>query len=121
LINGISLSNVDVVKGAKNVDVVMFEVETDDVSAVEVDGFILKGDIVAGSTSGLTVVDRKVVSALRLWKKTNSGWELLDEESGSSLNSEEINFDSFSTVIVPSSSTQLFLVTVDVTDDDANE
>lgn len=114
-VNGISLTNVDVVKGSVNVDAVMFEVETDDVSSASVEGFVFDGTSTAGLTFG-----QDLVTALRLWKKTASGWELLEEQGGFDIEtSGEITFDDFDDIIVPVSSTQLFLLTVDVTDSDA--
>jgi len=113
-VNGISLTNVDVVKGSVNVDTVMFEVETDDVSSASVEGFVFNGTSTAGLAFG-----QDLATALRLWKKTASGWELLEEQGGFDIDaSGEITFDDFEDIIVPVSSTQLFLLTVDVTDSD---
>lgn len=113
-VNGIALTPVDVVKGSVNVDTVMFEVETDDVSSASVEGFVFNGTSTAGLAFG-----QDLITALRLWKKTSSGWELLEEQGGFDIdNSGEITFDDFGDIIVPVSSTQLFLLTVDVTDSD---
>jgi len=110
-INSINLSNVDVVIGADNVDAVLFEVETDDVSSALVEGFTF-------TASGTITVDQNLITALRLWMQTDDGWELLDEESGFDIDSEIVTFDSFDDVIVDAASEQLFLLTVDVIDND---
>jgi len=115
-INSINLSNVDVVIGAENVDAVLFEVETDDVSSALVQGFTFEA-------SGTVAVDQNLITALRLWKQTDDGWALLEEQSGFDIESQEITFDDFDDVVVDPSSEQLFLLTVDVIDNDtvANE
>lgn len=109
-VNGVNLTSVDVVVGAENVDLVMFEVETDDVSSAFINGFTF--DI---SGSG----DSDHISAVRLWKKVTGGRELIDEEGGFDIAANgEINFENFDEIEIEPSSSQLFLVTVDIVDDD---
>lgn len=115
-LNGISLTSVDVVKGSTNVDAVMFELETDDVSSASFEGVTFQGTVTSGSVD----FDTDLVTALRLWKKTASGWELLEDQGGFDIDSSgSITFDDFTDVIVPVASTQLFLLTVDVSDNDS--
>ncbi len=112
-VNSINLSDVSVVIGAQNVDAVLFEVATDDVSSALAQGFTF-------ATSGTIIpVDQQVISALRLWMETDDGWELLEQKSGFKLNGQVITFDNFTDVVIPDSSEQLFLLTVDVIDNDA--
>lgn len=112
-VNSIILSDVSVVIGAQNVDAVLFEVVTDDVSSALVDGFTF-----AGTTNTGTAMGQQLLTAVRLWKKVDSGWELLEQRSGFQVQGGQVTFSNFADVIIPASSEQLFLMTVDIIDSD---
>lgn len=123
-VNSINLTDVDVVKGAKNVDVVKFEIETDDVSWVFFEGVTLEGEIdmdYDGNFAGFTdegSVNQDYITAIRLWMRTSAGYELLEAEGGFDIENGVVTLDDFDEVFVPVASTQEFLVTVDVADSD---
>ncbi|MDP2670536.1 MAG: S-layer homology domain-containing protein [bacterium] len=63
----LSLGDVDVVRGAANVDAVKFQVQTDDVSSVFVNSFTLSGDIITSCTGSSGLFNSSLITALRVW------------------------------------------------------
>lgn len=98
-----------VVQGAKNVIAMMFEIDADEASAVEVD------EVKVLVESGAAAATNAQISQVRLYKGSVSDANLLDGVSGSNLSSGVATFEGFN-VTVPANGKQTFVVTLDVVD-----
>lgn len=99
--------------GTKNLDAIKFQVRADDVSSVFVNAFTF-----SGSASGC-VFNSTSVSAAKLWKQSGtSGWTEVEAQGGFEISNGMITFDDFAEIEVAKSATQVFLLTLDIADDD---
>jgi hypothetical protein len=127
-VNSINLTDVDVVKGAENVDVFKFEISADDVSSVLFEGITLQGSV--SNLTGVSIpangnfggasfaINQDYITAIRLWMRTSAGYELLEAEGGFDFSNGVITLDDFDEVIIDAASDMEFLVTVDIADSD---
>lgn len=113
----LSLGNVEVVRGAQNIDAIKFQVSADDAGNVFANSFTVDFDVSVGACTP----NSSLISAVKLWKQTSGasgGYELLEQQGGFDLSpAGTITFDDFTEVEVMASKDQVFLLTVDVTDD----
>lgn len=107
-VEGINLTDVDVPLGSQNVDIIKFQVENDGDTTIEVEELTFEG---------IENFDEDYIDALRLWQRTDLGFELLEEQSGFNIIDMTISFDDFDEISVIGDDTQEFLLTVDITDD----
>lgn len=115
-------TSVDVVKGSKNVDAYKFQIKPAQAGNVYAQSFTFDADFVAGTGCTITNPNSELFSAVKLWKSSGASgsWELLEQQGGFDITTTgTFTFDNFPEVEVMASKTQQFLVTVDVTDDDA--
>jgi len=115
----LSLGDVDVVRGATNVDLIKFQVSADDAGSVYVNSFNF--DINETNACGFDP-NSETISAIKLWKATSnasgSSYELLEQQGGFDISAAGlVTFDDFTEVEVMSSKDVIFLVTVDIADD----
>lgn len=112
------LGDVDVVRGSSKIDAYKFEVKTDSVSSVLFNDITFNGDVTvacAGAAAG--DLTKNVVTQFQLWKASNSGYSLVDSESASKLSAGSLTFTNLAQEI-PASTTQQYLLTVDVAGSD---
>lgn len=106
-VNALSLSDVEVLFWSYNVDAMLFEAETG-IFPVEIDEMLFIGN---------ENFDEDHITAVRLWMETsNYGRVELETHSGFDIYNNAIEFDDLD-VYVPANSTQVFLLTVDISDD----
>jgi S-layer homology domain len=115
----LSLGDVDVVRGATNVDLIKFQVSADDAGSVYVNSFNI--DVNEINACGFDP-NSETISAIKLWKATSSAsgssYELLEQQGGFDISAAGlVTFDDFTEVEVLSSKDVIFLVTIDVADD----
>jgi len=116
----LSIGNVDVVRGATDIDLIKFQVSADDAGDVFVNSFNI--DINQTNVACLFTPNSQTISAIKLWKANSSAsgssYELLEQQGGFDLSPAGlITFDDFTEVEVMSSKDVIFLVTIDVADD----
>ena len=109
-INRLPVSNKTVVVGGSNIELIAFEIETDDVAPVTVDEFILTGN---------ANFNQNVVSQVSLYRGMYPNGTLVETDSLNG-SSTSITFDQFGEILVPASSTQPMYVTIDLVDDSTN-
>ena len=112
----LSLGPVNVVRGSTNIDAIKFQVSADDAGNVFVQSFDFNVDVNVGACTP----DSSMLAAVKLWRATGAsgGYELLEQQGGFDLSpAGVITFDDFTEVEVMSSKDQVFLLTVDITDD----
>ena len=108
-VNRISQSGIQVVVGTENVELLKFEVETDDIGSADVEEIVL--DFALANSIGADIDD--VLTEITLWKQTASGYEFVDSDSSNNISGNELDLDV--NVTVPAASTQIFLVTATIT------
>lgn len=110
-ISAISQQDAQVVISSTNVDLIKFQVESDDVSPAEIDSFTVRG---------ITNFNDDYINQIKLWRQHQSTgvWELLASEPGTRINTSwEVELDGFR-VETGLLDTVVFLVTVDVSTSD---
>ncbi len=103
-------TNENVVNGGYGIELITFEIDTDDVSPVIFDEI---------EVSSVTNFDSQHISSVNLYRGMYPTGTLVDTET---LNGSQtsVQFDSFGEILVPASSTQPMYITVDLIDDNAN-
>lgn len=102
------------VNGAFDVELLTFEVDTDDVSPITFDEIQISADTgVCGAG-----FDDDHISVINLYRGVYPNGTLVDSETINGSN--PVDFDGFGEILVPASSTQPMYVTVDLIDDDNN-
>lgn len=102
------------VVGAENVIAGEFQVRTTSAGAVSVQSLDIDGS---------TNFNSDYISAIKLWRQVGSSGsnrQEIDSEGGFDINGGTVTFDNFDEIVVPSSSTQTFRVTVDLVNSSAN-
>lgn len=102
-----------VVNGAYGIELLSFEIDTDDVSPIYFDEIQVSG----AGTCAANFNDNHV-SIIQLYRGVFPNGTLLDSETVNG--NGPVDFDNFSPVLVPASSTQPMYVTIDLIDDNAN-
>lgn len=100
--------------GAKDVEVVEFEVAADNSSALTMDRVVIAWAVVDNGTAGSASLDNTRISALYLYKAGDTS--PLKRVSGSNIASNKATFDGF-TVSIAKNAKQKFIVKADIVDD----
>jgi len=105
-----NINNISVNLWSNNIDLIQFDVITDSWEIAEVEELVFEWN---------SNFDSDHITALRLWKKVPTWRELIDIDAWFDIEGGAIEFDDFDSVIIPEGTTQTFLVTADITTDEA--
>ncbi len=102
-------TNENVVNGAYDIELLTFEIETDDVSPITFDELTI---------AGVSNFDDDHISSVNLYRGVYPTGTLIDSDTMNGAN--DLDFDSFGDILVPASSTQPMYITIDLIDDNTN-
>ena len=111
----VPLADITVVRGAKDLAVLQFEIEAEESSSILVDEIIAKVNPTASFSGGN--LPNQSISEAKLYVGSVSASNLLGQESGSNLgNDGTITFNDFDDVTIAANKTKTFIVTLSFVD-----
>lgn len=111
-VNLLPLANTDVVRGAKDVLALEFEVEAEEVSSVVVEELTVYVESSTGATTAAAT--KQQISEVTLYKDSVSAANQLDSDTLT--NAGQVTFDKMGDISIAANGTQKFVVTIDVVD-----